>query len=940
MTGAEPWPERDAALGALEDVLRAAVSGTGGTAVVTAPVGCGKTALLHRFAERAAGGASAVVLDAVGSSAERALPLGVVSQLFGGPAAPADARAAVAALLAESASFAVPSGRDGGDLLHGAGARVIEGLWRTALELAATAPVLIVVDDVQDIDPLSRQCLLYFARRLRRARLALAVGEAAGVTPPWGRRPLSEELLRQSHCRQVALGPLSPDGVARYLAGRPETAAAAPAAATWHEVSGGNPELVRALVADQPAYAEAAAPRVASAYGHAVVGCLHRSGPDVLRAARGLAVLGDEATPGRLGALIGTGAGPAARAVETLTTAGLLRAGRFRHPTARAAVLADLAAVERADLHLHAAELLNDEGADVEAVAAKLTAAGRAPGPWGVAVLREGAARALASGRSTAAAERLALALRGKVGVRDRAAITARLATAEWRADPAAATRRLTELVVAARSGHVPAAESAMLVRALVWHGRLDEAREVFCGLTLPGPDAAEAGAAIELGFLRGWLRYSCPSLLEVSCGGGAEADPESGARTAIGPAAVTLAPHLQSAALLDRVLTHGGGEGVVAALEEIVRSSRLDDATLEPLATALTALLCADRAVLADRLCDVLLVQAETRRAPVWLAALAGLRARIAVRRGDLAAARRYARSALGALPEHSLGTTVGVPLAAWVTAATRMGDHDEAAALLGRPVPEAMFQTWPGLEYLHARGHLRLVRDRPHAALADFRSCGELMVRWGIDLPRLLPWRSAVALAHLRMGEPDAARAAVEEELELVGPGRSRVRGAGLRLLAAAAAPKERPSLLLEAVESLQASGDRLETAYALADLSRAYQTLGDTSRARRIARRAWPLARGCHAEPLCRELAPMRAGPAPAGPADADAACALSAAEHRVAALAAQGYTNREIARKLYVSASTVEQHLTRVYRKLDIRRRSHLPESLAVEVIDPA
>ncbi len=51
-------------------------------------------------------------------------------------------------------------------------------------------------------------------------------------------------------------------------------------------------------------------------------------------------------------------------------------------------------------------------------------------------------------------------------------------------------------------------------------------------------------------------------------------------------------------------------------------------------------------------------------------------------------------------------------------------------------------------------------------------------------------------------------------------------------------------------------------------------------------------------------------------------------LSDAERRVAELAAHGLSNREIARKLYITVSTVEQHLTRVYRKLGVRRRVDL------------
>ncbi|MFB7698182.1 AAA family ATPase [Streptomyces sp. NPDC056099] len=56
------------------------------------------------------------------------------------------------------------------------------------------------------------------------------------------------------------------------------------------------------------------------------------------------------------------------------------------------------------------------------------------------------------------------------------------------------------------------------------------------------------------------------------------------------------------------------------------------------------------------------------------------------------------------------------------------------------------------------------------------------------------------------------------------------------------------------------------------------------------------------------------------------------ALSRAEHRVAQLAQEGLTNREIAEQLGVTPSTVEQHLTRVYRKLGVRGRTGLSPAL--------
>lgn len=42
-----------------------------------------------------------------------------------------------------------------------------------------------------------------------------------------------------------------------------------------------------------------------------------------------------------------------------------------------------------------------------------------------------------------------------------------------------------------------------------------------------------------------------------------------------------------------------------------------------------------------------------------------------------------------------------------------------------------------------------------------------------------------------------------------------------------------------------------------------------------------------------------------------------------------LAARGMTNREISTELFITVSTVEQHLTRDYKKLDITSRQELP-----------
>ncbi len=55
-------------------------------------------------------------------------------------------------------------------------------------------------------------------------------------------------------------------------------------------------------------------------------------------------------------------------------------------------------------------------------------------------------------------------------------------------------------------------------------------------------------------------------------------------------------------------------------------------------------------------------------------------------------------------------------------------------------------------------------------------------------------------------------------------------------------------------------------------------------------------------------------------------------LSPQERRVAAMAAEGLSNREIAEALFLTRRTVEMHLTGAYRKLDVSGRGDLPDAL--------
>jgi DNA-binding NarL/FixJ family response regulator len=64
------------------------------------------------------------------------------------------------------------------------------------------------------------------------------------------------------------------------------------------------------------------------------------------------------------------------------------------------------------------------------------------------------------------------------------------------------------------------------------------------------------------------------------------------------------------------------------------------------------------------------------------------------------------------------------------------------------------------------------------------------------------------------------------------------------------------------------------------------------------------------------------------------------ALTASERRIAELAGQGLTNREIAQTLFVTVRTVEGHLTSTFRKLLIDSRDDLRAALERDARVPA
>lgn len=175
------------------------------------------------------------------------------------------------------------------------------------------------------------------------------------------------------------------------------------------------------------------------------------------------------------------------------------------------------------------------------------------------------------------------------------------------------------------------------------------------------------------------------------------------------------------------------------------------------------------------------------------------------------------------------------------------------------------------------------------------------------------------------------------MDEQLEIARRwGVARELGAALRVRGALAGDERGIELLTQAVATLDPSPARLELARALVDLGVAIRHRGKRSEARVQLERGADLARRCGATALGeRALAELRIlGGRPRRLAFSGIE-SLTASEGRVAGMAAEGLSNREIAQALFLTMKTVESHLARAYRKLGVQGRPGLLEALAGE-----
>ncbi|RMI31989.1 AAA family ATPase [Streptomyces triticirhizae] len=757
-------------------------------------------------------------------------------------------------------------------------------------------PRVLCVDDIHHADPEALSLI---------TRLAVEAGTRPLLMLLTMRptRPTHEEVLAElnglAHSRLLRLHPLTPYAI-RQLAEESFGLSLSDAAlAEAGTLSGGNTGLLKAILMDYQQSLErltgtpgpAAGLPVGPTYRSTVLDHYFRLDTELRRAAQGIAILGEFSTPRSAAQVAGTTVEVIDQTLQVLNSAGLMENNRFRHRVIEEAVISTIPSAQASALRIRAASALRGMGAPALEVARRLIAADDEHVPWSDSLLHETVIQAMACNDRHLAVSALQLALRSTSEPGRRAAILTKTALVLTAYDPelscqyfheAGALVPMVDLWV-----HHPTALADQMIR----RGHADEALEM---LAAARRRSARGERAEHPEFTTAQLLVlgEYPALLGSA--GASDLPPESEASGGELP---------DPAAALLRVLTSGRADPeTVAAASDALYSTPFNDDTAPSLCAALAALLyCGERPLLRGFL-DRLLTEAEWQRAPMLQARLLSIRAALALAEGSHYAARQAAEAALALGSPQALGTRIGGPLAALTLSTIATGDLDRARKCLDQPVPPKLFESRHGLPYLYARGHLSLVDGRSDAALTDFLASGRLMSAWGIDHESILPWRLAAAGALLTRGRQEDAVQLIDQRLDRLLVRDQETEGEGA-------------SNVIDSVEQHNSARE-----HVFAVLTEAAQ------------------------EGQMFEAVRKLTMPGPLPPVEASAARyriedrfshylnKLTHSERKVAMLAATGSSNRKIARSLSVTISTVEQHLTRTYKKLGVTGRRELRAKL--------
>ena len=273
---------------------------------------------------------------------------------------------------------------------------------------------------------------------------------------------------------------------------------------------------------------------------------------------------------------------------------------------------------------------------------------------------------------------------------------------------------------------------------------------------------------------------------------------------------------------------------------------------------------------------------------------------------------------------------------LATLVDARLARGDVEDALALGVELTPYLDLAGLPGGVAHHARGELATALGENELAVAHFRNAGLRMTGCDED-PELVPWRAGAALAEVRLGRHREGSVLARAHLDVaMADGSPHVVAHALRALASTDTGHTRISTLRRARALLaDVEPGRLASQIDtdLAGLLLLTPASGASEEALLLLRRAEDYAGRQELWPLQSRVRRLldRLGEPPLK-VHSEALAALTAAERRVARLAADGLTNRLIAQELGVSTKAVEWHLSHVYRKLGIPSRGRLAVAL--------
>src|SRR5689334_2298668 len=885
--------ERDAELAALAAAIAAAEAGHGTLALVEGPAGIGKTTLL-RAACRGPGPQSPRVLTAGGLALEQGFPYGIVRQLLD-PVRGEDGLMDGAAALAARVFDWAEAGPVEDDVRYAA----MHGLYWLVANLAARQPLVLAVDDAHWADAPSLRWLAHLAARVEHLPVALLLAVRDGPDEP--------ELLGELRAAgtRIRLGPLGPDATAalvrRRLGAVPGdgvNGADAQLGRDWHASTGGNPFLLEAL-----ATALRDGDQKAEPIAQAVLRRIGPEGPEAGRLTRALAVLGGPAPLRQAAALAGLDLPAAARLADRLRAADVLAPGsvlEFAHPIVRTAVYESIPPGERALAHAEAARLLEREGAHAERLALHLLRSEPGADPRVAALLRAAAAAATGRGDPGAAAACLRRALDEPPPAADRPGLLLELGIALARERSPAAVPALREAVELA--GPDAALLAARVLGIWAYHA---EAAAI-CRNALAGPVPHDTVPAELADSLQAELFQN--AVISAETVAEAVTLPRRTGRSA-------------AWALNDALLAAMSGDGGAITLPT------LDGISPDSMGAvyALLALIWDGELEVAGRICDTVLADARRRGSMSMVAHASCLHSMIMRRLGRLEEAADAARLALDFKLATSPPLAVAWAAALGVEALTRLGRLDEADAIAGlaagREPPEGWIHT---VSFRQARGALRVAQHRPDEALADLHAAGKGWQDLGVTNPAIASWRTAAVAAYRALGRHDQAAALAAEQLAL-----ARKAAHSMTLGIALRAHGD----LAEAIGVLEATPARYELALALADHGASLRRSGQRTQAREPLLRALDLAERTGAAGLAaevkRELLAAGARPRRAALTGPDA---LTAGERRVAALAAGGASNRQIAEHLFVTQATVETHLPHAFRKLNIASRAELPATL--------